>query len=184
MDSFEFNKLIGALLGTVFVVFSVGIVSDAIFAVAGPEKPGFEIVAAEEPAGSGWRRGGSRRRADRPRCWRQPTPRPAKPSSRNARPATPPKTAAPTRSARTSGASSTVRSPRMRASPIRPAMKAFARGRQGGLGLRPSERLPDLARRPSQRHGDGLCRPQEDRGARQLIAYLRTLADSPRRCRK
>ena len=32
MDSFEINKLIGALLGTVFVVFSVGLVSDALFA--------------------------------------------------------------------------------------------------------------------------------------------------------
>ena len=32
MDSFEFNKLVGAFLGVVFVVFSVGIISDSIFA--------------------------------------------------------------------------------------------------------------------------------------------------------
>ena len=53
MDSFEVNKLIGALLGTVFVVFSIGLISDALFASPAPEKPGFEIVAAEEPADSG-----------------------------------------------------------------------------------------------------------------------------------
>ncbi|TIS97307.1 MAG: cytochrome c family protein, partial [Mesorhizobium sp.] len=53
MDSFEINKLIGGLLGTVFVVFSVGIVSDALFASPAPEKPGFAIEAAEEPAEGG-----------------------------------------------------------------------------------------------------------------------------------
>lgn len=52
MDSFETNKLIGGLLGTVFVVFSVGIVSDALFASPTPEKPGFTIEAAE-PAEAG-----------------------------------------------------------------------------------------------------------------------------------
>jgi cytochrome c len=51
MDSFEINKVIGGLLGTVFVVFSVGLVSDALFASPSPEKPGFAIEATEEPAG-------------------------------------------------------------------------------------------------------------------------------------
>jgi cytochrome c len=53
MDSFELNKVIGGLLGTVFVVFSVGLVSDALFASPSPEKPGFTIEAAEEAAGGG-----------------------------------------------------------------------------------------------------------------------------------
>jgi cytochrome c len=53
MDSFELNKLIGGLLGTVFVVFSVGLVSDALFASPSPEKPGFAIEATEEPAEGG-----------------------------------------------------------------------------------------------------------------------------------
>ena len=53
MDSFEVNKLIGALLGTVFVVFSIALVSDGMFASPAPEKPGFEIVATEEPAEGG-----------------------------------------------------------------------------------------------------------------------------------
>jgi cytochrome c len=51
MDSFEYNKLIGAFLGAVFVVFSVGIISDAIFAAPHPEKEGFIIEAAEPEAG-------------------------------------------------------------------------------------------------------------------------------------
>ena len=53
MDSFELNKLIGGLLGTVFVVFSVALVSNALFASPAPEKPGFIIEAAEEPAEGG-----------------------------------------------------------------------------------------------------------------------------------
>ena len=52
MDSFELNKLIGGLLGTVFVVFSVGLVSDALFASPAPEKPGYPIEAAEPDEGA------------------------------------------------------------------------------------------------------------------------------------
>lgn len=51
MDSFELNKVIGALLATVFVVFSVGIVSDAMFAAPVPENPGYAIEAAEVEEG-------------------------------------------------------------------------------------------------------------------------------------
>jgi cytochrome c len=53
MDSFELNKIIGGFLGTVFVVFSVSLLSDAIFASPMPEKPGYAIEAAEEGAGGG-----------------------------------------------------------------------------------------------------------------------------------
>ncbi|RWD05283.1 MAG: cytochrome c family protein [Mesorhizobium sp.] len=52
MDSNEVNKLLAGLLGTVFVVFSVGIVSDALFASPAPEKPGFAIEAAEPAEGA------------------------------------------------------------------------------------------------------------------------------------
>jgi cytochrome c len=51
MESFEVNKLLGALLGTIFVVFSIALVSDGIFSSPNPAKPGFEIVAEEAPAG-------------------------------------------------------------------------------------------------------------------------------------
>jgi cytochrome c len=52
MDSFEFNKVMGALLGTVFIIFSIGIISDSIFAAPVPEKAGFAIVAAEPEEGA------------------------------------------------------------------------------------------------------------------------------------
>ena len=51
MDSFEFNKLIGALLATVFVMFSVSLVADSIFSVHAPEQQGYAIEAAEVEAG-------------------------------------------------------------------------------------------------------------------------------------
>ncbi|MCV0395031.1 MAG: cytochrome c family protein [Rhizobiaceae bacterium] len=52
MDSFELNKLIGAALGTVFVVFSVSLIGDALFHSEAPEQPGYAI-AAIEPEGGG-----------------------------------------------------------------------------------------------------------------------------------
>ena len=51
MESFEVNKLLGALLGTIFFVFSIALVSDGIFSSPEPAKPGYEIVAEEAPAG-------------------------------------------------------------------------------------------------------------------------------------
>jgi cytochrome c len=52
MDSFELNKLIGALLGVVFVVFSINLVADAMFAAPNPERPGFIIEAPEGEEGA------------------------------------------------------------------------------------------------------------------------------------
>lgn len=48
MDSFELNKIIGALLGVVFVVFSVSLISEAIFSTPAPETPGYAIVVPED----------------------------------------------------------------------------------------------------------------------------------------
>lgn len=53
MDSFELNKMAGALLGTVFIVLSIGLARDALFDNPAPEKPGYEIVAAEAAAEGG-----------------------------------------------------------------------------------------------------------------------------------
>jgi len=50
MESFEVNKLLGALLGTIFVVFSVALLSDSIFYSPHPEKEGFKIEATEAAA--------------------------------------------------------------------------------------------------------------------------------------
>lgn len=48
MDSFELNKLLGALLGAVFIVFSVSLISDTIFYAPTPATPGYVIEVPEE----------------------------------------------------------------------------------------------------------------------------------------
>jgi cytochrome c len=48
MDSFEINKILGALLGTCLVLLAVHIASGAIFTPTVPAKPGYEIAAKEE----------------------------------------------------------------------------------------------------------------------------------------
>ncbi len=54
MDSFEFNKIAGAVLGTALGVMALSIVSEAVFSAGEPAKPGFEIAVAEAaPAGGG-----------------------------------------------------------------------------------------------------------------------------------
>ena len=50
MDSFELNKILGALLGTCLVLLAVHIASGAIFSPPVAAKPGYEIaVKAEQP---------------------------------------------------------------------------------------------------------------------------------------
>jgi cytochrome c len=51
MDSFELNKVLGAILGTCLVLLVTSFTAGAIFAPAMPEKPGYEIVAKEAPEG-------------------------------------------------------------------------------------------------------------------------------------
>jgi cytochrome c len=53
MDSFEINKILGALLGTCLVLVATHIASGAIFTSEPPAKPGYEIaVKAEETPGA------------------------------------------------------------------------------------------------------------------------------------
>jgi len=51
MNSFEINKILGALLGTCLVLLAVHIASGAIFATPVPAKPGYEIAVKEEQPG-------------------------------------------------------------------------------------------------------------------------------------
>ena len=53
MDSFEINKILGALLGTCLVLLAVHIASGAIFSTPAPAKPGYEIAVKEEKPGGG-----------------------------------------------------------------------------------------------------------------------------------
>lgn len=51
MDSFELNKVMGAILGTLLFTLSLSIVSSGIFASHPPKKAGYEIAVKDDKAG-------------------------------------------------------------------------------------------------------------------------------------
>ena len=51
MDSFELNKILGAILGTCLVLLALNITANAIFAPEKPSKPGFNIAVKEPESG-------------------------------------------------------------------------------------------------------------------------------------
>jgi cytochrome c len=51
MDSFELNKILGAILGTCLVLLVMSFTAGAIFAPEMPQKPGFEIAVKEAHGG-------------------------------------------------------------------------------------------------------------------------------------
>jgi cytochrome c len=53
MDSFEFNKIAGAVLGTALGVMALSIIAEAVFSAGEPAKPGFEIAVAETAPAEG-----------------------------------------------------------------------------------------------------------------------------------
>jgi cytochrome c len=53
MNSFEINKILGALLGTCLFLLAVHIASGAIFTAPAPAKPGYEIAVKEEQPAKG-----------------------------------------------------------------------------------------------------------------------------------
>jgi cytochrome c len=53
MDSFEINKILGAILGTCLVLLVTSFAAGAIFTPGKLEKPGFEIAVKETPQGGG-----------------------------------------------------------------------------------------------------------------------------------
>src|SRR4030088_3023991 len=53
MDSFELNKILGAVLATCLVVLVTSFAAGAIFTPVMPEKPGFEIAVKETAHGDG-----------------------------------------------------------------------------------------------------------------------------------
>ena len=50
MDSFEINKVLGAVLATCLVLLSLNIAASALFAPHRPAKPGYNIVVPDRPA--------------------------------------------------------------------------------------------------------------------------------------
>lgn len=53
MDSFEINKILGALLFTCLCLLSLNIAAEAVFHPVKPAKPGFEVAATEPTASPG-----------------------------------------------------------------------------------------------------------------------------------
>ncbi|RTL53620.1 MAG: c-type cytochrome [Bradyrhizobiaceae bacterium] len=53
MDSFELNKIMGAVLGTCLFLMVTSIAAGAIFSPAQPAKPGFEIAVKEDAGSAG-----------------------------------------------------------------------------------------------------------------------------------
>ena len=51
MDSFELNKIAGAVLGSLLLVMGLSIISDALFAAPRPAKPGYALPVAEAAVG-------------------------------------------------------------------------------------------------------------------------------------
>ena len=51
MNSFELNKILGAILGTCLIVLALNIGAGAIFAPEKPAKPGYNIAVQEHGAG-------------------------------------------------------------------------------------------------------------------------------------
>lgn len=51
MDSFELNKILGAVLFTCMLTLALNITAGAVFAPPKPEKPGYEIAVPEQEAG-------------------------------------------------------------------------------------------------------------------------------------
>jgi cytochrome c len=50
MDSFEINKVLGAVLFTCLVMLALNIAAGAMFTPAKPAKPGYEVAVIEQPA--------------------------------------------------------------------------------------------------------------------------------------
>lgn len=50
MDSFEINKILGAILSTCLVMLALNIAAGAMFSPVKPQKPGYEVAVTEQPA--------------------------------------------------------------------------------------------------------------------------------------
>ena len=51
IDSFEFNKILGAILGTCLVLLTLNIAANALYSPHKPAKPGYEIAVQEQAPG-------------------------------------------------------------------------------------------------------------------------------------
>jgi cytochrome c len=63
MNSFELNKILGAILGTCLITLALNIGAGAVFAPEKPSKPGFNIAVKEQSEGE---KGGAAKEPDQP----------------------------------------------------------------------------------------------------------------------
>ena len=63
MNSFELNKVLGAILGTCLIMLALNITAGAIFAPEKPSKPGFNIAIKEQAEGE---KGGATKEPEQP----------------------------------------------------------------------------------------------------------------------
>ena len=176
MDSFELNKIMGAILGTCLGLLSLNIAANAIFHPVKPAKPGYEIVVPEK------RRAATRRARRRSRIrrsssfWRAPTWRAARPPTTNASPATPSTKAAATWSAPISTASSAARRAPWPASTIRPAFKKSMKGPWTAQEISDFVKNPKLMVPGTSMTFAGIPRASE---RADLILFLNSKSDKP-----
>ncbi len=122
MNSFELNKILGAILGTCLITLALNIGAGAIFAPEKPAKPGYAIAVKELGAAPSAAKKSPSSRSRR--CSLRRRSRRARPPPSSARPATPSKRAAPTGSVPISGASSATAAATRRGFNFSAAMKA------------------------------------------------------------
>ena len=89
MDSFEWNKIIGAVLGTAIFIFVVRVVAENIYEPEKPAKPGYVVEGVvENPPAVALPRRWKRPCPTGARCWPRPMWRPARRPPPSAKPAT------------------------------------------------------------------------------------------------
>ncbi|MFD2032072.1 hypothetical protein ACFSKM_20435 [Ancylobacter dichloromethanicus] len=117
MDSFELNKVAGAVLGVLTLTLGLNVFADILFSSHAPEKPGFEIAVQEGSAGEAQ----AAAPADVPiaQLLAAASPEKGAAQARSAPPAIISWKAPAPRSGRIFTPSSVARSPASRASPIR-----------------------------------------------------------------
>jgi hypothetical protein len=89
MDSFELNKVMGAVLATCLFVLSLNIAAGAVFAPPKMEKPGYVIAVPDAPASGGGETAKAEPAEPLRSASRAPIRRKARPRPSNAPPATP-----------------------------------------------------------------------------------------------
>ena len=101
MDSFEWNKIIGAVLGTAIFIFVVRVVAENIYEPEKPAKPGYVVEGVvENPPAAAPPRPSRKPCPTGARCWPRPMSRPARPSPPSAKQCHDLPAPRPTRSAR------------------------------------------------------------------------------------